>query len=345
MKSISKSLQKKVTQRRSANTRRLGEVLHPIAGYQWGEPFQGEESFRLTRNGNIIEITAVMPRYESAEHPSDLIRQYELAHKAQKVSKGHSKDAPHIRFANAESDDALIDFVLSFGPVVASTWTNRVPHLLTEMPESEGSSYIELPIWAEQNLVELRNEQSIYKAALELVFELVKKEKEYDEKAAKAKIAVIARLVRSWPLQWRRERKARGKAPLWKVQPSVIERIDAMTTRKPLDFLPPQVDARIVLSELINVFPAFVFPNLAEMHSYQCYGIRPLLYSLLRKEFVHSSDTAVCVNTKCRQFFEVERSEQKYCSPDCSRQHRQRDYWQQSGKALRGKRKSEIKKI
>jgi hypothetical protein len=49
-----------------------------------------------------------MPRYESADRPSDLIRQYELAREAHKVSKGSSKDAPHIRFAN------------SFGPSVRS---------------------------------------------------------------------------------------------------------------------------------------------------------------------------------------------------------------------------------
>jgi hypothetical protein len=191
---------------------------------------------------------------------------------------------------------------------------------------------------AEQNLVELRNEQRIYKAAIELVLELEKREKEYDEAAASTKISEIARLVRNWPLQWRRERKARGKAPLWKLRSGAIERIDAMKIRMPLDILPPQVGSRIALSELVNVFPVFVFPNPAEMHSYLSYGIRPLLYGLLRREFLHSFETAVCANTKCRKFFEVERAGQQYCSSECSRQHRQRDYWQQHGKTLRGKR-------
>jgi hypothetical protein len=102
--------------------------------------------------------------------------------------------------------------------------------------------------------------------------------------------------------------------------------------------LPPQLDARIVLCELVNVFPLRAFPNPAEMHSYIRFGIRPLLYNILRREFLQPRDVAVCANTHCRAFFEVERADQRFCDPVCSRQHRQREYWKDCGKTARRKR-------
>ncbi len=323
--------------KKRASSRRTDGIF---AGYQWGEIPHGEKSFPLKQSNDSIEIIAAMPRYSSEDRSTDLIYQYELAREARRSTKGFLKAAPHIRFANADSDNDLIEFVRSFGPVVAATWINLLPHRLVEIPDREGRSYIEQPMRAEQNMVELRNEQHIYKAAMKLVLELSRRDEEYDLVEAAANISEIAHLIRSWPLQWRRERKARGKALLWKVRPGTIERINAMAIRNPRELLPPQVDVRIVLSELLNVFPAFVFPNPLEMHAYLHYGIRPLLYSLLRREFLHPHVTAVCANTMCRKFFEVDRTGQQHCSPICSRQQRQRDYWQQRGKIRREKRKS-----
>jgi hypothetical protein len=307
-------------------------------GFQWGEPFSDESSFRLKREGKMLEISGVMPRYKSEVRPTDVMRQYELARQALKKVKGSSKDAPHIRFANVTSDNELIEFVRSFGPVVATTWT-VLPEPMDEGTANDKTSQLGMAMKAEQNLVELKNEQWIYQSAIWLVNALRMPEKQYDMEEASVKIQVIARLVRSWPLQWRRERKARREAPLWKVRPKTIERIEAISKLPSDVILPTRVDAQIVLSELINVFPALVFPNPMEMHSYLCYGIRPLLYALLRREFVNTFNMAICANPQCRKFFEVNRAIRSFCSTECSRQHRQREYWQQRGKVLRAKRK------
>ena len=92
-------------------------------GYQWGEPPNGQSHFLVSRIGEELEITAAMPEYMSETSSCDLLRQYEIARKNRSIGKQRTgKDSPHIRFANADSDDDLIDFVRDFGPVVSKSW-------------------------------------------------------------------------------------------------------------------------------------------------------------------------------------------------------------------------------
>jgi len=205
------------------------------------------------------------------------------------------------------------------------------------------------PWWAEdpsvqnlmrvrQDLQELRSEQRIYKAALGLVNELAKKEIEFDIDSAKQRMGEIARGIRDWPRQWSREKKERRENPLWRVRADSIRKIAALAKSGRDLLLPPQLDARIVLCELVNVFHSLAFPNPPRMHSYICFGIRPLLYSVIRREFLQPRDVGICANTQCRDFFEVERAGQRYCDEKCSRSQRQREYWQDHGKTARRKR-------
>ena len=50
------------------------------------------------------------------------------------------------------------------------------------------------------------------------------------------------------------------------------------------------------------------------MHSSIKYGIRPLLYSILRRQFINPRGFAFCANTECRNFFNIERAGQQFCS-------------------------------
>ncbi len=100
----------------------------------------------------------------------------------------------------------------------------------------------------------------------------------------------------------------------------------------------PTAEARKVICELLNSFRAMVFPNRLEIQASIRYGIRPLLYSILRRQFLAPRDFAACANTQCRDFFNLERAGQRFCSPECSRQQRQRTYWKKRGKKLREER-------
>lgn len=176
----------------------------------------------------------------------------------------------------------------------------------------------------------------IYRAALSLIQELSRKTSDYF--AARELIVQIAKNIQSWPKQWRREKSERKSEPIWKLTRASLRRIEQLSLSNPDAILPKNLDGRIVICELLNVFQARAFPNPLEMHASIRYGVRPLLYSILRREFIHPAETAVCANTNCRDFFQVERSGQQFCSPDCSRHQRQRDYFQRRGKRLRRKR-------
>ena len=304
-------------------------------GYQWGEPPDGKDYLLVNRVRKELEITAAMPEYSSENRPCDLILQYEIARKNQSIGKQRTgKGSPHIRFANATSDDDLIDFVRSFGPVVSKSW-KMLPFQPPPGPSTSDPPFL---MRAHQDLQELRIEQQIYKAALGLVAELTRDEPEYDIDAAKQRMAEIARGIRDWPRQWIREKKARGDNPLWRIRADSIRRIEALSRLRRNSLLPPELDARIVICELVNVFPSLAFPNPAEMHAYIQFGIRPILYSVLRREFLQPRDFSVCANTHCRAFFEVERAGQQYCNDLCSRHQRQREYWQLRGKTARRNR-------
>ena len=308
----------------------------PYGGHQWGEPPNEQSQFLVTRLDDDLEITAAMPEYLSDSRSRDLLKQYKIARKNRSIGKQRTgKDLPHIRFANADSDDELIEFMRSFGPVVSKSW-EILPYRPKLIPGSNDITPLLMTV--RQDLAELRSEQRIYKAALNLVVELGKKDLEFDIESVAERICEISEGFQDWPRQWSRERKARGKNPLWRVPTDSIRRVSGLANSERDAFLPAQVDARIVICELVNVFPLLAFPNLSEMHSYIRFGIRPILYNILRSEFLHSREVEICANTRCRDFFEVERAKQRYCNDVCSRQHRQRQYWESTGKQARRKR-------
>jgi hypothetical protein len=226
----------------------------------------------------------------------------------------------------------------SFGPVVCKSFKRSLSLKSGDKVPTDEQRPFRIPRTARQDIQELKNEQRIYKAALNLILELAKEESEYDVNSANQWIAQIARGISDWPRQWRREKKQRGKNPLWRAPRESIQRIAAIGNLRRDLILPPQVDARIVLCELLNMFPSLAFPNRFEMYScIQC-GIRPLLYGILRREFLHPRDFARCANTRCREFFEVDRQGQQFCGWECSQRQRQRDYWQSRGKSGRRER-------
>jgi len=167
----------------------------------------------------------------------------------------------------------------------------------------------------------------------------------YDYFAAQKLIGTIATNIQAWPSQWEREKSQRRAGPRWKLSIESLQRIEALSNSPRDLFVADYVVGRIVVCELLNSFPSIVFPNPLEMHSSIKYGIRPLLYSILRRQFINPRGFGFCANTACRNFFNIERAGQQFCCSECSLHHRQRVYWQERGQKLRKKRSSQARKM
>ena len=131
---------------------------------------------------------------------------------------------------------------------------------------------------------------------LMLVRELAQPPKKYDFDLAQTLIAEIREQITDWPRQWKRELSQRGVEPFWKLAPGSLKRIQELGSNIPDGMLGPMIDGRIVICELLNIFRPMAFPNPLELHGSLRYGIRPLLYSVLRREFFSLRNAAVCAH-------------------------------------------------
>lgn len=310
-------------------------------GFPWAEPEGAHLKLKTQRQGECIEVVGRQPFQQRPQCPTDVVRQYDIARKARPIGKkSAAKDSPHIRFANAHTEKKLIAFVQDFGPVVAKFVTQRS---LKENGEPVGVQIVGL-----QNLEELRKERVVYAAAFNLVLllnELSSRPAEEQAKRAldplyrsKEHMVAIADHVTGWPTQWRREQFLSQNEPAWHFNEAALKHIQDLSALEPNDFA-PLYGPSALLCTLLNVFRLKLFPTVQETYASTYWGIRPLLYSILRRELLHSHETGICANSQCRQFFEIERSSQRYCSPECSQRQRQREHWQKRGSQRRSERR------
>ena len=166
-----------------------------------------------------------------------------------------------------------------------------------------------------------------------------------DTESEQALIEIIAANIKSWPEQWERERSLRNAEPGWRLRDTSLERIDGLARLHRSPQCQPALDGRIIICELLNTFPSTAFPNFLEMHANIKFGIRPLLYSILRRQFLFPRGFSVCLNTECRKFFSLGRAGQRFCKAECSIRQRQRNYWKKRGNKLRKKRTAKRRKL
>ena len=209
-----------------------------------------------------------------------------------------------------------------------------------------------------QNLTELRSERVAYCSALALVSELQSRKRSNIATIGRRALEIVES-VSKWPRQWERERDLRASGQGYTAQPTWLFREDNLrnlqlwgyyATREPSgnslrDALggPDPIGAgHNVVCELVNAFRPLVYrwgdtPVEAPDTDLTC-GIRPLLYYILRREYLRGGGVGICLNTDCRDLFEIERSGQAFCGDVCSRLHRQREYWRNRGKKMRNRR-------
>ncbi len=310
-----------------------------------------------------LEVSAVVPVLEEDWDASpDALRAYRKAVSRYGGLKRQGKNSPHIEFANADSDEKLVRFVQRFGPVIVRSVYKEEREVSTGGPFN-----FRIPqtvLIARQDLAELRSERAAYRSALALVSEL-QRGKRSDSAIIRGCVLEIVENVSEWPQQWQRERHLRasgqgyGTEPTWLFQQDNLEHLKTWRyyatrersgdpLRDALSGPDPTRASHHVICELVNAFGPHVYawgntPVEAPDWDLTCSGIRPVLYYILRREYLQASGIGICRNTECRDVFEIERSGQEFCGDACSRLQRQREYWQRAGKKLR-KRRTRIRK-
>jgi hypothetical protein len=308
-----------------------------------------------------LEVSAVVPvLQEDRAAAPDALQAYRRAISRFGAQKRQGKNSPHIQFANADNDQKLIRFGQQFGPVVVSSLRREERAISPEGPFDFRTSQTVLV--ARQDLAELRDERQVYHAVLVLMAELQLKKSNIQ--TIQDCILEIVERVSEWPKQWERERQLRAGGQGYTPQPQWhfgednlrhLEMLRYCATRKSsgdplreaLTALKPISAGHYVMCELVNAFSPLVYPwgntPVEAPHWDLTAGIRPVLYYMLRREYLQAGGIGICRNTECRDLFEIERSGQEFCSDVCSRLQRQREYWRKIGKKLR-QRRTKIRK-
>ena len=296
----------------------------------WGD------DIKVEAHEDALLISGVFPM--SLEPGPDIVREYLEAPRGWTTGRT-GKSSPHTQFANANADEKLIRFTERFGPVVVES-----------LERGEALAFV-----ARQGMRELRNEQKLYRAVLLLVEELEHEPPNIE--TIERYISEIADRVSSWPEQWLRERRLlhrEGCQQSWFFGNENLDRINDLATMygsescAPTEFwqlalrMGPIEAGHLLVCDLVNTFPpqvrrydrSVIEGPQADLTG----GIRPLLYYILRREYVQRGRIGVCANTACRDLFEIERAGARFCSEECSRRQRQREYWVERGKKLRAKR-------
>lgn len=329
--------------------------------------FVWAKDISVTVCGDELEVTGTRVMLEEeARGAPDLLREYRQAVRRYGPQKRQGKNSPHIQFANAETDQELIKFVQRFGPIVVSSLRTEerptpqvidVPGILHHEYSVDRTILV-----ARQVLAELRTEHRAYRAALSLVSELQRNKYANSRKIGEG-VSEIVTNIPNWPAQWERERKLLasgvgfGSQPAWLFGPDNLRHVELYgyyasrekTSDSPRDSLKealvmrPIAAGHYAICELVNAFSSLVLlwgktPVEAPPWDLTC-GIRPLLYYILRREYLLTGRSiGICRNTDCRKLFEIERFGQAFCSEECSRLQRQREYWKKRGKTLRKRR-------
>lgn len=307
--------------------------------------------------GEELEISGVIPVLEekrSAAH--DPLGEYRQAISRYAGAKRQGRNSPHIQFANADNFQKQIAFIRHYGPVLVSSARSEERAIRSQSPFDFGLN--ETVIVARQDTTELAREQLVYRSALALISEL-QRGKEADIAMLRKCISLIVRNVSEWPSQWERERRLRANGlgyahePQWKFAEENLQHLElwrwqAMRERSgdPLKdaFMPPDPirNGHLVICDLLNSFTPVVYPwgdaPVEAPHWDIAPGIRPILYYMMRREYLSAGGMGICRNSDCRAIFEIERSGQEFCSEECSRLQRQREYWRIRGKKLRKRR-------
>lgn len=303
--------------------------------------------------GSRLSISGKVPFSDSDLKLSDDLFLIYLQNR-ESSNKGAKNKSAHLEFANAQNDEDLIAFIRRFGPVAASE-VNLVRY---SGDGAEGLASREI-INGVQGLKELRHEQGIYRSCLRLLSELTRGEKVASLAVIRECASFIVPGVSQWLRDWNKECVSRDHKnqgpPFWQFRTenyNALLHFQAVTAFEPsgLAGYDPFRAGHEVLCGILNAFPTtieFLLERPIETVPYESllYGVRPLLYLILRHEYLTQIGMDVCANPACGRLFVIERLHQRFCDEDCSRRFRQRQYWANRGSRRRAQRRTKKNRL
>ena len=263
---------------------------------------------------------------------------------------GDPNKAAHLDFANCKSEEALTRFVQRYGPVLAEADSVEV------RPPIHEDRCSRTEIRAEQRWDVLRREQRTLNAALQLFEEIRSDNPDGDALVRAAKSVVLG--TSFWVDVYNRELQAKDPRH-WQDSPSwmwtakhlgraqqLANAVCPMDKEDLLDRAKSQ--AHELLCHVLNAFPVWLTRyggNPVEMPSEDVsFGIFPVLYFLLRCDYLWRAKVARCAWKDCTRWFRVGSHDSRCCSEEHSLKYRQWVYYNHGkGKQTRRRRRKQVK--
>jgi hypothetical protein len=276
---------------------------------------------------------------------------------------------PHLCFANASERDELLRFVRKFGPVVADDPDEPCTTVVEAGDTKRSKTTIEAPVvttWvgAIQRWDELQREQSLFQSLL-LLIQAVKSGDADELRGSLALFEDVLSGTFAWIEQHSREslqRERNGRSPIdwnWsRTQQEILANLlncaaSVLKEDPKVDGLSmllacgdPFYNVHRALCEVLNAFPPVIqylltkqkdrkgeyIPLPVEIpRSDLTFGIRPVLYFMLRTDYLRGWDLRMCRRQGCGVWFRPTGKVPHHCTPQCARKHRQGQYWNSKG--------------
>lgn len=279
--------------------------------------FRWASKIAVTRDGDTLNVRGQDSSAETAS--PDVLREY----------RNFGAQAPHLQFANARTDEDLIAFVRRYGPVNGLLQTSGLL--------ARGDSTLEV----RESLKRLRREQMILASALEMFAGL---RDGNDVDAANGLSAFVRACSQPGPFGDVRPESNWILDLLFRVNGDSLEKVgvsELETFLRRLEGESLKTYCWYVLCLVLRSFPPEIAPvkaGIAEIPPRNNAGVLPALIFMLRRDCLDGQEVRMCGQRECRKFFKVERGGQRFCSDECSRLERQRDYWHRKGKEARALR-------
>jgi hypothetical protein len=322
-------------------------VERSIPSFRWADEIE------ISNNDGIVRFFG--KKLFAGQKPAvkrDLFAEY--LRNISSTQAGDEQNAPHYLFANAKSEPELLAFFERFGPVSIEPASLRI------MPNKENTAVL---IEASQSWESLRREHQIYLSLLTLYREVHSGQPNCETLHAAA--VNLRNGCSFWVEQFKRETKTEqldlrlSEDPRWiwneARQIDIQGRVEAITSAilgspDPIDATGLAVErSHVLLCTFLNAFPPTITRSerstVEAVSDNLAFGIRHLLYFLIRKDYLAKARISTCAWDACARWFRVGTKGSPCCSPEHGERFRQWKYYHEGkGQKKRIKRYKKVEK-